>query len=271
VSHNVDDMAATELPQGDMRLLAPAHLLCTTRSGGVSRGAYAANNLALHVDDNSDDVIQNRKQLIEYKGLSNTQWLNQVHGVTVLEIGAVNTAEPTADAMFTTQPGIGLAILTADCLPIVLADREGTVVAAAHAGWRGFCAGILRQLIAALPVSAARLQAFIGPAIGQAAFEVGPEVVQALHDYGLDTNVVSTPTLDSIGEIVPDKYQVDLALAARLDLERAGVTPVSGGHWCTFTDERFYSWRRETRKAQDIGESPVTGRQATIVWLPESA
>ena len=259
---------AVSLPQGDDRWLAPARLLCTTREGGVSRGPYASNNLAIHVDDNIKKVLKNRTQLIVYKGLSRIQWLNQVHGIEVLSVQSPNHHEPTADAMYTTQPGTGLAILTADCLPVVLADRQGELVAAAHAGWRGLCAGILSELIARLPVPAARLNAFIGPAIGQSAFEVGPEVVQGLEDYGLDTEAFSTKTLDSQGRVVADKYQVDLAMAAKLDLNRAGVSRVSGGAWCTFTDRRFYSWRRESQKIRQPGSSPVTGRQATIVWLP---
>jgi len=191
-----------------------------------------------------------------------------VHGTEVLEVSAVNPRDPTADAMYTTQPGTGLAILTADCLPVVLADRHGELVAAAHAGWRGLCAGILGELIAQLPVPAARLDAFIGPAIGQSAFEVGPEVVQGLDDYGLDTNAIAVKTLDSDGQIVGGKFQVDLALAAKFDLKRAGISRVSGGSWCTFSDQRFYSWRRETTRSAKTGISPVTGRQATIVWLP---
>lgn len=263
------DIALATLPQGDRRWLGSAHLLCTTRSGGVSRGAYASNNLALHVDDSADEVVQNRTQLIDNKELLEIQWLNQVHGVRVLGVRTVEEPAPTADAMFTTRPGTGLAILTADCLPVVLADSRGELVAAAHAGWRGLCAGILSKLVAALPVPAPRLQAFIGPAIGQAAFEVGPDVVQALDSYGLDTDVVSQRKLDTRGRVVADKYQVDLVLAARLDLARAGVTQVSGGHWCTFTDQRFYSWRRETQRTKGQGASPVTGRQATIIWLPQ--
>ena len=276
----------TKLPQGENHWLAPARLVCTTRAGGVSQGVYAANNLGLHVEDDADFVLRNREQLLEYKELLNTKWLNQVHGTRVLRRGSADAFEsaeplgPTGDAMFTTEPGVGLAILTADCLPVVLVDKQGELVAAAHAGWRGLCAGVLTELLAALPVPNKRLRAFIGPAIGQAAFQVGPEVVAALDSYGLDLGAISAPSIDPLGAVIADKYQVDLAVAATLDLNRAGVTEVSGGHWCTYSDERFYSFRRETHQALTLGATqsgttqpgtgPATGRQATLVWLPAS-
>jgi len=263
--------AIQPLPQGEQHWLAPARIACTGRAGGLSTGEYAANNLALHVQDDPQVVAKNRRQLFEYKELFDIQWLSQVHGTKVLAVGAVDPTDPTADAMYTTEPGLGLAILTADCLPVVLVDRQGELVAAAHAGWRGLCAGILSELVAVLPVPAARLQAFIGPAIGPGAFEVGPEVVEALDRYGLNPATVSESSRDASGALVRNKFQVDLALAAKLDLQRNGVGSVSGGHWCTFSDERFYSWRRTTHLTRGFKGTPVTGRQATLVWLPAAA
>ena len=287
------------LPNGSLDWLAPARVLCTTRAGGVSRGAYRTNNLAFHVHDDPGKVSLNRSQLSELNEITSIYWLDQVHGTRVVSVtgqcAGASGVEPQADAMYTTERGVGLAILTADCLPVVVVDVEGEVVAAAHAGWRGLCAGILRELITCLPVPAARLKAFIGPAIGAQAFEVGEEVVAALAEYGIDSAgtagvakqgrsllherfneprstasasaiSASTPESNSQGE----KYLVDLALAAKFDLQRLGVRHIAGGDWCTATDERFYSWRRETHRAKAAGESPVTGRQATIIWLPAS-
>lgn len=269
-------LSAATLPDGGDHWLTPARVLCTDRFGGMSKAPFATNNLALHVEDSPECVLQNRAQLVDKYGLNSIQWLDQVHGVRVVEVAGSGpqTAlfEPSADAMFTRQPGIGLGILTADCLPVMLADTQGTLVAAAHAGWRGLCGGILDKLVGALPVPAERLRAVIGPAIGKQAFEVGPDVVKALVDQGLNQTLdgqdVIGQRFDPEGEVVSGKYQVDLALAARINLIRLGVTDISGGHWCTVTDPRFYSWRRETREAAVTGKTPLTGRQASVIWLP---
>ena len=261
------------LPAGEPGGLASASLLCTTRAGGTSKGAYASNNLGLHVYDDPEVVASNRLQLLDNFGLNSIQWLNQVHGTRVLPIEQVVNDAPTADALFTQRRGIGLAILTADCLPVILVDTRGELVAAAHAGWRGLCAGILQELVAAPPIEPSRLKGFIGPAIGTDAFEVGPEVVSALNNYGLDQPGVTraAPPRSPLGveSASVAKYYVDLALAARLDLLRLGVSEVTGGHWCTVSDTQFYSWRRETRRAVAAGDEPATGRQATLVWLPD--
>ena len=268
--------ADTALPDGGEGWLAAARVLCTDRFGGHSKAPFATNNLALHVEDNSENVLQNRMQLTDKYKLKRIQWLDQIHGVRVIEVTADAPSkdhnEPSADAMFTMHPRIGLGILTADCLPVMLTDTRGTLVAAAHAGWRGLCAGILNKLVEALPVTASQLQAFIGPAIGKQAFEVGPEVVEALDNQGLNRTLggqaVTSRRIDTQGDVMVDKYQVDLALAARINLIRLGVGKISGGHWCTFTDPRLYSWRRETREAAVTGEKPLTGRQASVIWLP---
>lgn len=217
-----------------------------------------------HVDDAAAAVAQNRARLLDLPGVSGVQWLTQVHGTEVVQVRASSVAMPSVDGMWTDQPGTALAILTADCLPVMLADIAGRVVGAAHAGWRGLCAGILPELISAMPVQAERLEAFIGPAIGKAAFEVGGEVVDALAGCGL---------ADWASEIVgqANKFQVDLAGACRTQLAGLGVNRIEGGHWCTYDDERFYSFRRETHRLALLGreaELAVTGRQATLVWLP---
>ncbi len=251
------------LPAGEDQWLAPARLFCSDRSGGVSSGCWATNNLGHHVEDAAAAVRTNRKRLLDLPGLDNVQWLNQIHGTGVIHVQAPSESMPSVDAMWTDRVGVGLAILTADCLPVVVADIEGEVVGAAHAGWRGLCAGVLHELLAALPVSPLRLRAFIGPAIGAQAFEVGPEVVAALKAAGLAS--CAEPISRRAG-----KYRVDLAQACAQQLMAMGISSVSGGHWCTYTHERFYSWRRETHRAAAAAETPQTGRQATLVWLPRA-
>lgn len=249
------------LPRGELDWLAPARVFCSDRAGGVSRGHWATNNLGHHVADSSAAVRSNRARLLELPDLDGVQWLNQIHGTQVLQVEAVTESMPSLDAMWTDRPGIGLAILTADCLPVVVADTHGEVVGAAHAGWRGLCAGVLDALLTAIPVPARRLKAFIGPAIGKSAFEVGAEVVVELARAGFKN--CTQPSLGQAG-----KYQADLVKAATAQLLDLGVAEVCGGHWCTYDNERFYSWRRETHRAAARSAAPVTGRQATLVWLP---
>jgi len=251
-----------DLPAGESSWLAPARLFCSDRAGGVSSGHWATNNLGHQVADSVAAVQANRERLLELPGLDTVQWLNQIHGTTVVRVRGAAESIPSADAMWTDRLGIGLAILSADCLPVVLADIEGEVVGAAHAGWRGLCAGVLPALLAALPVTAARLRAFIGPAIGAQAFEVGPEVVAKLASTGL----ASCAQPISRRRV---KFRVDLAQACAQQLRQYGVSEVSGGHWCTYSQERFYSWRRTTHRAAAAAETPITGRQATLVWLPQ--
>lgn len=258
-------MSQSPLPDGSLKWLAPARVLCTDRSGGFSAGVYASNNLGLHVADVAAQVQRNRAQLHEQPGINAVQWLDQVHGTQVLAAASVQQPPPVADAVWTTTPGLALAILSADCAPVVLVDVEGEVVGAAHAGWRGLCAGVLAKLVQALPVPVSRLQALVGPTIGQAAFEVGADVVARLADYGI--NPILNPELVAVAGR-DDKFHVDLAAACRFDLARLGVAQCRGGRWCTATDPRFYSWRGETRRASAAAEQPATGRQATLVWLP---
>ncbi len=249
------------LPAGELDWLAPARVYCSDRHGGVSGGAWASNNLGHHVNDAPDAVTRNRSKLLDLPDLTAVQWLNQIHSTEVLQVRAPGSAMPSVDAVWTDQPGVGLAILTADCLPVVLADVDGQVVGAAHAGWRGLCAGVLPALIAAMPVPRERLRAFIGPAIGPGAFEVGEEVVAALAAAKLEGCAVETPGKTG-------KWQVDLVSACRSQLTAIGLGRAVGGDWCTYADQRFYSWRRATHVAQQAGRSPVTGRQATLIWLP---
>ncbi|MCG9075765.1 peptidoglycan editing factor PgeF [Laribacter hongkongensis] len=234
---------------------APARVrtLVTTRDGGVSLAPYASLNLGQHVGDDPAAVAENRARLRACLP-AEPFWLNQVHGIGVQEACAdAPDVPPDADAGFTRQPGVVCAVMTADCLPVLLTDRSGSVVAAAHAGWRGLCNGIIEATIARMAVPASDILAWLGPAIGPDAFEVGPEVRTAFmaHD----------PTAASAFAAIPDgKYLADIYLLARQRLNACGVTEVHGGDACTVTErERYFSYRRDGR----------TGRMASLIWLAD--
>ncbi|HTN32841.1 MAG TPA: peptidoglycan editing factor PgeF [Marinobacter sp.] len=228
----------------------------TTRTGGVSGPPWNSLNLGDHVDDSAEDVRENRALLAQVSGLQerNVAWLRQVHGVDVAEITHQNINDyPEADASFTREPGLACAILSADCLPVVLCDQTGSLVGAAHAGWRSLCGGVLENLITRMEVPAHRLIAWLGPAIGPNKFEVGPEVRDAFIAYHSAANGAFVAEGAKAGHYMADIYEL-----ARQRLQAAGVRIVSGGGLCTVTDAtRFYSYRRDGQ----------TGRMATLVWM----
>jgi YfiH family protein len=225
--------------------------VCTTlRGGGVSVGAFASLNLAEHVGDRAEHVAENRRRLRATLDLPGEPlWLAQVHGTAVAR-GDGRAGSP-ADAAVASAPGEVCAVLTADCLPVVLADRDATRVAVAHAGWRGLAAGVLEATLAALGLPPSRLVAWLGPAISQPAFEVGEEVRAAF--------VARTPCYASaFAGNARGRFQADLLALARITLAQAGVASVHGGSWCTAGDPaRFFSYRRDG----------TTGRMATLAWL----
>jgi YfiH family protein len=225
----------------------------TCRSGGFSGGGYDSLNLALHVGDDPGPVRQNRALLASLLDLPDEPcWLDQVHGAQVVNADSDGLA-PAADAAWSAVPGTVCAVLTADCLPVLLCDRSGTLVAAVHAGWRGQCAGVLERSVAEFVragIAADQVLAWLGPAIGPAAYEVDEPVRAAFLDRLPDC-------ADSFAASRAGHWQLDLYATARTLLATAGVTAVTGGHSCTFSDERFYSYRRE----------PVCGRQAALIWL----
>lgn len=233
---------------------APAGIkaLSTTRIGGVSAPPFDSFNLAGHVGDAVDAVAANRERLIELGGLPTAPcWLQQVHGSGVLELGPGDSchSEPQADASLSRWPGIVCAVMTADCLPVLFCDERGRRVAAAHAGWRGLAAGVLEATVSALG-EPAELLAWLGPAIGPTAFEVGEEVRQA---FVGDNPSAATAFV----ETGPGKFLADLYRLAALRLGRAGVGRVYGGGACTFRDKnRFFSYRRDG----------ATGRMASLIW-----
>lgn len=225
--------------------------LTTTRLGpGVSQAPFDTFNLGSRCGDEADAVIENRRQLEAALQLpSPPRWLRQVHAVAVaMEPGH---DEPEADAAVTSIPGTVLAILTADCLPVVLAARDGSEVAAAHAGWRGLCAGVLEATVAALRTPPDRVMAWLGPAAGPQAYEIGEEVFDAFTAFDGRARMAFLPTR-------PGHWKVDLYTLARQRLLDAGVLDVYGGGLCTISDPaRFFSHRRDGR----------SGRIATLAWI----
>ena len=235
----------------DWPLAGHVNVVSTLRAGGVSAGPYASLNLAAHVGDRPEAVAANRLLLREALHLpAEPLWLEQVHGVHVVRHEEAGPGV-RADAAVAFEPGRVCAVMTADCLPVVFADRAATRVAVAHAGWRGLLGGVLEATVTRLGGESGDLHAWLGPAIGPAAFEVGSEVREAY--------VARVPASEGcFARNERDRYLADLYGLAGLVLERAGVGAVHGGGWCTHDDaERFFSFRRDG----------VTGRMATLAWL----
>lgn len=230
---------------------APARVQAgvTTRVGGVSMAPYASLNLAQHVGDEPASVLENRARLRRFLQLSAEPiWLNQVHGVQVCTDVQTGTQ---ADACVSDQPGRVCVIMTADCLPVLFCDQAGSVVAAAHAGWRGLAAGVIAETVKRMRVEPGKLMCWLGPAIGPRAFEVGDDVRNAF--LALAGGYARVFASHQSG-----KWLMDIYAAARLQLSGLGITQISGGEYCTYTDpQQFYSYRREQ----------VTGRMASLIWL----
>ena len=227
----------------------------TSRLGGVSVAPYDSLNLGDHVGDHPAAVAANRELLLEALALPGEPlWLRQVHGRQVVHAERVAWDQtPAADACIASVPGAVCAVLTADCLPVLLCDRAGSVVAAAHAGWRGLAGGVLETSVAAMPVPAGELMAWLGPAIGPRHFEVGEEVYAAF--TGDDPQAVPAFVAAAKGH-----WYCDLYALARRRLAAVGVTAVYGGDRCTYAEQHlFYSYRRDGQ----------TGRMASLVWLTE--
>jgi len=235
--------------------------LITTRAGGVSTGPWGVPpsgtggmNLGWLTGDAADAVRDNRARLRAALP-SEPRWLRQVHGPAVVRADEVD-APPEADASYTVTTGVVAAVMVADCMPVLLADVDGRCVGVAHAGWRGVASGVIqatvRAMRAALGERDAELVAYLGPAIGAAHFEVGPEVLEALAGTLPRAAEAFRPRGDS------DRYLADLVALGRQALRDVGVTRVHGGTDCTYsTAERFYSYRRDR----------VTGRHAALVWI----
>lgn len=226
------------------------HAVVTTRRGGVSRGRYASLNLAAHVGDDPAAVAANRERLAAGAGLPTAPlWLRQVHGTTVVTAERAGI-EPEADAAVARSPGRVLAVLTADCLPVLMAARDASVIAVAHAGWRGLAAGVVEAALAEMRVPAENVVAWFGPAIGPRYYFVGADVPAAF--------ARAPGRSAAFAAAGPGRWRCDLAALARARLATAGVDEIGGGGLCTYNDaESFYSYRRD-------GE---TGRFASLLWI----
>lgn len=226
----------------------------TTRRGGVSKGAYAEFNVATHVGDDPQAVAENRRRLRDTHALPREPlWLQQVHGTRVIDVSDPGD-DLHADGSYATRTGGVCAVMTADCLPVLLANTEGTQVAALHAGWRGLAAGIIEQGIRALASPGEQLLAYLGPAIGPEAFEVGADVRQAFchHDPAAEAAFQAT------GE---DKWLADIYTLARQRLRACAVTRIYGGDRCTYREQdEFFSYRRD-------GEC---GRMVSMIWIDDN-
>jgi len=244
-------MTIPEFVLPDWSAPATVRAVVTTRIGGVSHGPYDSFNLATHVGDDPQAVHANRAALHATLHLpSDPVWLRQVHGIKVVD-AAHCSAEPEADGAIARVPGKVCVVLTADCLPVFLCDRRATRVAVLHAGWRGLANGILEAGVQALDCPGRDLMAWLGPAIGPQAFEVGEEVRHAFMAHDLQAG-------QAFLAHGAGKYLADLYLLARQRLSRLEVGEVTGGSFCTVTDaKRFYSYRRDG----------ATGRMASLIWL----
>jgi hypothetical protein len=247
--------ALSELPgfQPDWALPSGVTAWQTCRGNGPK--PYGGFNLGQHVGDDPDHVDDNRARL-QQRIPNKPVWLDQVHGTTVVEIPlASDLPPPQADAVMTCAPNVVCAIMTADCLPVLLADRSGRIVGAAHAGWRGLASGVLEALVGQMTQRIAGrpqdLTAWLGPAIGPTAFEVGSDVVDAFVS-------LSTDNQHFFSSQAPGKWLANLSGLATQKLRALGVTDVTPSGCCTYEDpNRFYSYRRDQ----------VTGRMASMIWM----
>jgi YfiH family protein len=234
---------------------APARVRAamTLRSGGVSVAPYDTLNLGTHVGDDPSAVAENRKRVRESLQLpSEPAWLEQVHGTQVALLPSRPPSTPLrADAAVSWGDGSVCAIQVADCLPVLLTNREGTVIAAAHAGWRGLASGVLENTVRSMDCLPANLIAWLGPAISQPHFEVGDEVRTAFVET--DSTAAAAFTRNDRG-----RWQCDLYSLARQRLTALGLQRISGGGWCTYAErDRFFSFRRDG----------CCGRMAALIWL----
>ncbi len=237
--------------EADWPAPAKVRAVASTRVGGVSPAPFDALNLGAYTDDDPANVVENRRRLGQELGLPESpRWLRQVHGTRVATATDVERDRCEADAQYTDRPGVVLAVLIADCLPVLLTDAAGEEIAAAHAGWRGLCQGVLEASVAAFRAPPSQLMAWLGPAIGACHYEVDSAVREAFV-------TADAAAVDAFERGRAGHWWLDLAMLARQRLTRAGVPAVYGGDYCTAGEPaRFFSHRRDG----------VTGRQAALIW-----
>lgn len=235
---------------------APKHVRAytTTRLNGFSHDPYASFNLGDHVGDDHENVLQNRTYLKKILNLpTDPIWLNQIHSTDIFNVDR-DVKPQSADGSYTSHKNIVCAVLTADCLPILLCDQSGTQIAAVHAGWRGLAAGVIESALNSFNPTDKKIIAWIGPAIGQAFYEVGDDVRDKFLEIDADAGKAFQPYKQS-------KWLANMNLLARQRLEKSGVSEIFGGDLCTFQDsERFFSFRRDGK----------TGRMASLIWISDN-
>ena len=245
-------MSQLEVIQPDWNAPDTIYACCTTRSGGVSQRGYSSLNLASHVADDLVNVQCNRVLLQQHLKLpTEPQWLNQTHTTEVTNLDYDSSRD--TDAAITSIPSRIAVVLTADCLPVLFTNIQGTEVGAAHAGWRGLLNGVLENTLQALTSPAEEIIAWLGPAIGPQRFEVGQEVRLAFTHQDAQLDKFFIPTRSG-------HYLADLYSIARTRLKNIGLRHISGGQYCTFNEaDRFFSYRREKD----------TGRQASLIYIKQ--
>lgn len=230
--------------------------LTTTRRRGYSKEPFKAFNLGFHVNDNVEAVIKNHQKLVEDLNLINPpRWLNQLHGIEAVDLGLypVSDSHIPADASFSTSPNLICAVMTADCVPILICDKQGTLVSAIHAGWRGLLGDIIGNTIKTFPLqSQNNLIAWIGPAIGPDYFEINEDIYNAFIEKNNNYK-------QAFFRPFPKKWYADLFLLARINLIQYKIFDIYGENLCTYVNEDlFYSYRRDQGR---------TGRMASLIWL----
>ena len=246
----VDSSSGLECVFADWPAPESVFACCSTRAGGVSLHGFGSLNLATHVGDDGAHVILNRQRLVDVLKLpSQPQWLNQTHSINVIDLDTDDSRE--GDAAMTRVKGKVAVVLTADCLPVLFCNRQGTEVAAAHAGWRGLLNGVLEKTVQKMKSPAGDIMAWMGPAIGPLQFEVGEEVREAFINNDSESRSYFKQNRAS-------HYLADLYSISRLRLKKLGLLSVYGGEFCTFTQgEHFFSYRKEQK----------SGRQASLIYI----
>ncbi|MEG9475565.1 peptidoglycan editing factor PgeF [Mannheimia bovis] len=231
------------------------HAFTTVRTGGVSKPPFDSFNLGDHVNDSPEDVAQNRALLVEKFHLPQSPlFLTQTHSTRVLEL-PYSGKDIEADAVYTNQPNQVCLVLTADCLPVLFVSKDGKEIAAAHAGWRGLCDGVLEATVEKFQCPSNEISAWLGPAIGAKAFQVGKEVIEQFCAFDPRAEEAFIQDNSTSGKFLGNLYQI-----ATQRLKKLGITEVSGGEYCTYTQEDlFFSYRRDKQ----------TGRMATLIWKEE--
>lgn len=231
------------------------HAFTTIRTGGVSKSPFDSFNLGDHVNDNPQDVAQNRALLVEKFHLPQSPlFLTQTHSTRVIEL-PYSGEDIEADAVYTNQPNQVCLVMTADCLPVLFTSKNGKEIAAAHAGWRGLCDGVLEATVEKFQCPSNEISAWLGPAISSKAFQVGTEVIEQFCAFDPRAEEAFIQDSSTSGKFLGNLYQI-----ATQRLNKLGITEISGGEYCTYTQEDlFFSYRRDKQ----------TGRMATLIWREE--